>query len=74
MYDIDVGDRVRIISHAERKYIGRYGRVIHVGNKPKPLTDRDYFPTRQEGPNFNVELDGDGELLLGLQGSQLQKA
>ena len=72
MFDIDVGDRVRIINHAEKKYVGRGGKVIHVGNKPKPLAEKDYFPTRQAEPYYNVELDS-GELLQNIKGSQIQK-
>jgi RNase P/RNase MRP subunit p29 len=73
MFDLNVGDKVRIINHAEKKYVGRSGKVIHVGNKPKPLSDRDFFPTRQEEPFYNIELDG-GELLQNIKGGQIQKA
>ena len=62
MLNIIIGDRVKIINNLERKYIGKTGKVMHIGNKPKPMAPNVIYPTRQEKPYYNIELD-DGELL-----------
>jgi hypothetical protein len=73
MSNLNIGDRVEINYHSDKKYIGKSGTVIYRGSSllenPMPVNE-DYNPEQKY--RYFVKLD-DGTMLDNLQDIQLRK-
>lgn len=69
-----VGDRVKIINHSTKEYIGKEGRVIYVGSIPKGATQpvNVELPKWGKEPYYGMVLD-DGREVHNLKENQLEK-
>lgn len=73
MATITMGDKIEIIYHSDKKYIGVKGTIIYVGSSmlsnPMPAND-EYNP--EQKLRYSVKLD-DGNMLHDLKDIQLRK-
>lgn len=69
-----IGDKTEIIEHPNKQYVGKHGRVIHVGTSIKGVTQpvNVKLPKREFEPYYSVALD-DGREVHNLKENQLRK-
>jgi RNase P/RNase MRP subunit p29 len=68
------GERIEVIEHSDKKYMGERGTVIHVrtGINPDAHPVEVNIPKQATEPRYSVALD-DGGLLHDLREQQLRK-
>ena len=69
-----LGDKVEIMNHSNKKYVGKLGKVSSIGNGIKPTTEtlRGYMPTTETESRYNLELE-DGQELFNLRETQIRQ-
>jgi hypothetical protein len=69
-----IGDRIEVIKHIEKRYIGMVGIVIHIGSRYKTITEAidSNLPRQATESSYSIKLDS-GEELHNLRGEQLHK-
>jgi hypothetical protein len=74
MSEIKTGDKVEIIEHPNKGYIGKRGDVIHIGSTPKSVSQAVdvKLPKMESEPYYSVIL-GDSSEVHNLKQRQLRK-
>jgi hypothetical protein len=74
MPKFEIGDKVEIIKHSNKQYVKKQGKVFHVGNSIKGVTQpvNVELPKRELEPYYSVVLDN-GEEVHNLKERQLRK-
>lgn len=69
-----VGDKVEVVNHSNKTYVGKLGEVISIGSGIKPKTQPilDHLPPTETEPRYDVALD-DGEILSHLRETQIHR-
>jgi len=67
-----IGDKIKVVKHSNKKYIGKCGEVIYVGSTIKGVTQpvNVELPKRESEPYYSVALD-DGREVHNLKEEQL---
>ena len=64
MAKLGIGDRVQIIHHRDEEYVGKIGKIVHVGSGNRPVTQPSEvdLPTLPQEPYYAIELDDGVEM------------
>ena len=74
MTKLKVGDKVEIVDHQDKNFVGKQGEINSIGDSIKSKTQPVMvsLPTTETEPRYDVVLEG-GKFLYHLRDTQLRK-